>query len=436
MVGGDVSIYSLQFDVSGFEGEGDFVLDRLVTSPLTDLKHFHPELFTEGFLTPPGEPMGFEPGIHEKLLELTDVVAVYTHYRLPVRLEIAGNRIAEGSLRGRDTAMDASMHTHPSELIRSGRWFQPEDNGELVCLLPFHPSWASAETPVPAVGDYIRVRYPNVLVTGSRYAFNVVDYSVVELRVIGHIEASSRFLNWEAGGMHHIEYLYWTIDEVFIPASTWIQLWEDNTGGTSYEPQQLSLVIENTSFVEDVVVSLRMAFPGVTVVSTFDQLNRASSTMRLETRPLRAPAHTYYSIPVSSPSLGVQADLRLPITIALMMTAALVIASNLLIIAYERKKEIAVLKAVGCLRKHICCVVLCEAVAIATIGGFMGVLFVRIQVLLNQVFSGVGIITVLYTLALELTIVIACTWVVSILFGMLPAVKMVSVPVMELMRDG
>ena len=128
-------------------------------------------------------------------------------------------------------------------------------------------------------------------------------------------------------------------------------------------------------------------------------------------------------------------NVRLSMAGLVFTNAALIVASNLLIMVQERKKEIGILKSVGAKQAEIIQMILCEALLISIIGAGGGFIICRIPDLLNQWTNDVVITAILSSFVLDLLFVALFTVTVSILFGFIPALSMARLTVMEVLSN-
>lgn len=434
VIGGEIAAYATVFDIGADNGPETLEYRRLIESPMTDLAMFHPECFDPGYLSPVDHSEQFAPELLEEIGSYPGITAAYPRYQMPALWQ--GNLqgvLLDVGLRGRDPALDAMLVKHPEELICAGRWFSEEDEGQPVCVLPKHRAWSTGLLEPPAIGEKITISLPTITEMDGDYLFDRLNRQSVELTVIGYIEVSSRFLSWHATQGELIEYLYWTFEEIQLPLTTWQHLWE-TSGGTSFRPQQFSLIVDDVAYLEDTLFNLRSNYQGISLVSVVDQVERIKQTMEWETRPKLAPDWLYYQAPERNTRGSFQEDLRLPIGLALFMVAALVIAANLLIMVSERKTEIAVLKAVGTRRVQIMLMIVSEAFLIAVLGSVLGFLSVRTFTALSQLGGGSQLISFLLGVLRDFVLALAAAGAVSILFALLPALMMARLSVMGVMR--
>ena len=131
---------------------------------------------------------------------------------------------------------------------------------------------------------------------------------------------------------------------------------------------------------------------------------------------------------------GMAMDLRLPLSIMIFINAALVIASNLLIMVNERRTEIGILKAVGAKRSQVVQMILSEALLTSLLGAFWGFIIFRLPAVFNQLTNNIAFAELLGSLGMDIAFVFGVTAFAALLFGMLPALTMANLSVREVLQ--
>lgn len=437
ILGGDVLAYEQAFRGDGLAEEAAWSYRRLGSSPFTDLEAYHPQLFSEGFLSGTSAIAAFDQERLSELAIFPGVREVSPRYQLPAHtLQRIGEQCLyrETPLRGRDPHKDDKLIRSPEEFLIAGRWFTSEDEGKPVAVVSINQHFfADSHRQKAQVGDTIELSVPAIRMIGHRYELDYEAERIVSLEIIGIIEVESRWLTWNDASGFFKEELYWILDEVQLPLSTWQALWDERADGP-YRPEQVSLIMEDLAFLEDNLADLRQAFPQHSFISTVDRAHWAQMNRYNETYAVAAPQRAYFY--AETPQTGsFSEDLRLPISVALLLNAALVIAANLLIMVSERKREVGILKAIGASRWQVILMVLAEAMSIACIGGVGGFLFMRIQSLLNQLSASIPIIDLVRSLLFDSALAMGAALIVSVVFGLLPALRMARLSAMEVLRN-
>ena len=437
VLGGDVLVYEKPFRGDSLQTDDYWSYQVLRYSPLTDLADFHPELFSSGYLSAYTHS---DPLDSQRLADLeaaAHVRAVYPRYQIPA---YTTHTIGENTyfrptpLRGRDAAKDAMLVRSPEDFIIEGRWFTEADEGKPVAVVSsYQHDYEDISTELPHVGDILRVNIPHLLRNNTSYHVDVDNQTWIELEIIGIINVETRSLTWNSNSSFLSESLYWILDEIQVPLGTWQSIWS-GIADVPYIPEQASLVMDDVLFLEDYLIDLRASFPQHSFLSAMERSNRAQLNRYNETHAVHAPEEVYFHVDRSD-GLTFSEDLRLPISVALLLNAALVISANLLIMVGERKREVGILKAVGATGYEVIGMVLIEAMVIASIGGTAGFAVIRIQSALNQLTNAASIGLLLAQIAIDALMAIGVSMLVSLLFGLVPALKMARLSVMEVLRN-
>ena len=426
IIGGEIVVYASQFDGTIPQGESVWIHQRYIQSPLTDLDIFHPQLFRQGALSLYPYSEAFSTGDIDALLDHETVQNVYPRYQMPAVLHTpAGAR--DTPLRGRDFTMDNQLTCPPASLISEGRWFTAEDEGQAVAIVSDFQHFLPGE-PIPQVGDTIVIHVPQMHEVGGEVFIDWLNPMEMELRIIGKVEVITRYLN-AAQSVPEVP-VYWQLDEIQIPKGTWESVWA-KAGGLEYRPEQLSLLVDDTTYLEDHVAALRNSFPQRTFLSVPQQAAQAQALGLIET-----PIPGEYTLSLERTQQPVErVDVRLPMSLLFFANAALVVSANLLMMVGERKKEIGILKAVGSKKQQIIAMVMTEALIISGLGTLGGFVFFRIPVLLNQLTNLWGIVSLLASLLMDSFLVFLAATVASAVFALIPAWKMASMSAVEVLRN-
>ena len=443
MTGGEITVYSTLFDAGGTDAAQSMQYRILPESPLTDLNIFHPSILEQGFLVPASGEYSdwFGDDFATSLASRHEIRAISPRYQRPVlRLDITAN--AEGEevqsqtevkLMGRDIDIDNAQYHPLQENIKDGRWFQHEDSLRSVCIVLENQQSSGGHGHAPRVGDTLHIRIPRAEATAvNGLGFDYSAYVDVELEIIGLLSLVSQTIEWGGGADMQREDLYWTFDDILIPLGLWEMLW-DSTSDVDYRPQQMGLLLSEVSTAADTLASLRTCYPQYTFYNVAEQAQNLMQTMSHQTPPRTAPRDAYV-IADYSRSGDIQEDLRIPIVLGLTGTAALVIAANLLIMASERRREIAVLKSVGAQRLHIMVMVVSEASFLSFAGGTLGFAFMQVPVVLNHIVASLSASTILLGLVGNMLTVLGISIAMAMVFSLIPAQRMINLPVMEVLR--
>jgi len=437
VLGGDVLVYEKPFRGDSLHTDDYWSFQVLRYSPLTDLADFHPELFSNGYLSAYTYSDPLDSQRMEELESAAHVRTVYPRYQIPAyTTQVIGSNayFRPTPLRGRDATKDAMLVRSPADFIVEGRWFTEADDGKPVAVVSnYQHYFEDISVELPRIGDTLRMNIPHLLLNDSGFHVDVENQTWIELEIIGIINVETRSLTWNSNSSFLSEQLYWLLDEVQVPLATWQSVWS-TIADTQYIPEQASLIMDDVLYLEDYLIDLRTTFPQHSFLSAMERSNRAQLNRYNETHAVAAPEEVYFHVERSE-GLTFSEDLRLPISVALLLNAALVISANLLIMVGERKREVGILKAVGATGYEVIGMVLIEAVVIASIGGSAGFAVIRIQSALNQLTNAASIGLLLKNITTDALMAIGVSMLVSLLFGLVPALKMARLSVMEVLRN-
>ena len=266
VLGGEIIIYELSFEAKTSKPDTSWFHQTLVSSPLTDLEVFHPQLFTQGFLSEISslkEATRFTAEDYHKLETWPSVQCVYPRYQLPaVLLTNVGSK--QAPIRGRDYDLDKELAFSPEELVSEGRWFTQEDDGQAVAIVSLYQKRNVGERPVE-IDQVITIQLPRVVYRDDEIYFDYLYPIEKSLTVIGAIEVETRLIGsgeMSPGEEYTQAHLY--LDEIQVPLTTWQTIWHE-MGGSTYHAEQLMLIIKDIGYLEDTVQSLKTTFPEYTI---------------------------------------------------------------------------------------------------------------------------------------------------------------------------
>jgi hypothetical protein len=309
---------------------------------------------------------------------------------------------------------------HPSQTILDGRWLEPQDEGELHAIICFSQQLPKGVT-TPKVGESIVIEVPKVIYRDGNPVFLETDTVSYTFSVVGRVMASTRIIS-EA-------LQYWALPEIQVPLSTFLKIWQE-IGGGEYRHEQVSLGYSELNYLEDVVYELRRSLPQFSFYSFAEHFQQAERRGLIE-----VPNPTNQAQVITSHTQApMLLDFRLPFTLMIFINAALVVASNLLIMVSERKREIAILKAVGMENKQVMGMILTEGLLISMVGVGFGFIFFRVPATLQEMTNHLSGFTILKNILSEGLAISAVTSVFTIVFGILPGFMTARLPVMEVLR--
>jgi len=418
----------------GSEWEWSLRRDRI----FSDLRIFQPDLYEEGYIHPPDERTYFEAdSLPEPLDEdrlQSEVVAVDPLLKIPANILVdgeEGEQRHQAPLRARNVAVDQKQWD-VSQFVYRGRWLSKEDEGEFVALMQGPRGTASPTEGVrptyeaPSTEDIITVEVPSLL--GYSDGFPVYDWSEVkevELEVVGLFSlpiGERPLMDEETGGYVYdsegrqvMTTDYLETDDIFIPSTTWEEIWDKvSPEGIAPRAYQVNLVLEDMFAAESLSESLGEEMPGTTV--------RTIPTQVTIGRQSRGQA-------------AIPADVSTMLVVAMFLVAGLLLVANMYVLIMQRRKEMAVLKAIGMSGPQVMGLILIEVLFIAIIGALLGFVSVRLLVTGVLLFSEVDALQIgLLTLQTG-ALVVTLSTAVAVVFGVLPAYLAMKQTTMEVLRD-
>ena len=436
LIGGEISAYSLSLSVSSSLSDAGWRYRELDRVENTDLALMMPQLKQQGYLSNKEERVAFSAQDLIAMSEVPRVGSVQARYQIPA-LSSSHIGVWDTPLRGRELATDDSSPLQ--DYILDGRWFTAEDADSLVCVV-FAEQHAPLGQRMRGIGDIIRVMVPHITQNGDLISYDFNNPLLCELLVIGIIDLHTRSVNYVdssgATAEQRVFQLFAQNDEIQIPLATWERIWHQ-AGGDLYKPQQVALQVSDISYLEDIVLDLQLLFPDYSFYSVITLIDQVQGAFGLE-QAIKVTQNEFFMQSLLRPPPQEQSvialDLRLPMLLLIFINAALVIASNLLIMVSERKTEIGILKAVGSTRAQVVQMVLSEALLISVIGSLIGFIFFRLPAFFNQMTNDVPLAAISGDVLRDLVMVLSVATVSSLVFGMLPALTMANLSVREVLQ--
>ncbi len=408
---------------------------------LSDLLLFHPRIYEEGLISPSGETLFFaaeDDPLGDGLP--AGVAAVEPLLKLPARVVIPGiggqQARYPAPLRARDPDLDETWDV--STYLARGRWLEPEDEGSLVALAQGNRGAFPPEEgirpgyPVPQVGDVRTLEVPALAgYDAEGYPlWNWDDITEFDLQVVGLFafptsvrplrdpETGGYVLEVGPGGgtgtmimvQHYVE-----TEDLFIPAATWQKIWETIAPpGQAPRAYQLNVVLDDMFRAKEIAASLQQQLPGTTVRTVPEQA--------IIGRQQRGQS-------------AVPADVSTLLVVAIFLVAGLLLVGDMYVLVMQRRKEMAILKAVGMASSQVMGLILIEAVLMSMIGATLGFVAVRLMVTGVYALSAVSVAEVGIMTLRTGFMVVGASVLVAGLFGLLPAYLALKQTTMEVLRD-
>jgi len=422
---GDLVVYPFKMETSPADLDSDTPLrfDRLPPGMPGDVAALFPEARDYGYISPGVETQAasWSTSDLERLRALENVSAVDPVYYLPARIELQrpiGQTTVPAwvswPLRGRSIEIDRSAW-RMEELVIEGRYFLPGEEGDLVAVVhgPRYPRrlnntdqtmYPYRHELTPAVGSTIRVQVPSARRTRhGDLCYDHVKTFEAELEVVGHLALPTRVVGWfrQPPAVLPTDYdalraffeaaddtakttlqLYWPAQQVYIPEETLLRLYRSALGEPSLTLddlpiRQTGIRVKDFSRVRETAALLAREQPDCTLLQP-STLSYRVWWNRLDT-PVDSPLSILYGPP---PGRLRQALTRVEtaplLTVLTLATSALVVAINLSLLVNQRKKEMAILKAVGARGLDVLAMVLAEALALSLLGALAGLSLTQI----------------------------------------------------------
>jgi predicted lysophospholipase L1 biosynthesis ABC-type transport system permease subunit len=220
---------------------------------------------------------------------------------------------------------------------------------------------------------------------------------------------------------------------VVIPLDVFERIWNEVTGGAPLLAPQISISVPNVHAIEGYVRQLRELLPDCTVLGIPATAAQASARGLPEGWSDYRRAGRTEAVVTGEPVLPVEVKYVMVALTGLL--AALLVASNSLIILTQRQREIGVLRALGAKRRDIMAMVLSEIVTVSLLGSLIGYGGIRLAYIRNQITgrlaAGEIVVSALRDGALVVGICLLCAG----LFGLIPAVRSTAVSTSVVLRQ-
>ncbi|MCE5196295.1 MAG: ABC transporter permease [Negativicutes bacterium] len=445
MDGGEIIAYAERLSLEmPKEGERWTFTDQPL-SDFTDYGLYYPEYTKAGYLRLAEQANYFSENDLAAISAVAGVDGVNPIYQMPAWITdaaIASAQEVEKTavfLQGKSASGAESADHSLEEYIIDGHWFTEAEMDSNCIVVP--QSIPGIENPIK-VGDWLRLELPAVIRSEDRLLTRWFLRQTIDLQVIGIVAIPTRYVTYlnSATGLPDGAQIYAYSSELYLPQGYWWKLWNQASQSLPYYPEQISIQINSLTYLEDTVYDLSNQMPHFQFISAPKAEERLLRNFSLE------PAAAFQVLPASvstelrnqamrEQQAVISADLRLPILLLILLNAALLVAANILIMVTERKREMAILKAIGSMRKNIVVMVLTEAVMVTILGGSLGFLLVEIQSILNQITNQNPFLSILSSVLQNYGLVIGSTTLIALFFGLFPALKSASMSVMGVLRD-
>ncbi len=403
---------------------------------LSDLWVFNPDLYREGYLHPPGDPVSFDADELPAELQPTkrppQVKQVNPLLRMPVQLLLEGETHSAG-LRGRDTDVDMQQWSrwNLDEYLKRGRWLEPRDEGELVAMAYGRkPGTPVIEGVRPSYGvlgvdDEVTIRVPRLVKYSDDIPiwdwqqtkeFDLIIVGTFALPTDVHREDAARAGEFpEHSGELIITQHYLETDDIFIPAETWRQIFDEIApSDTRLRSYQMNVILQDIFTARNVSEQLAAEMPDSTVRTVPDMamLGRAGRGQSV-----------------------IPADVSTMVVLGSFFIAGMLLVANMYLMVMQRRKDMAVLKAVGMSPGQVMRLILLETTMFSALGGLIGFSLTRLAVTGVLSLSEVSSAEIALLTARTGGIVVGSSVLLALIFGLLPAYQAVRQTTMEVLRE-
>lgn len=445
MDGGEIIAYAERLSLEmPKEGEAWVFTDEPL-SDFTDYGMYYPEYTQAGYLRLAEQANYFSESDLALISEVPGIEKINPIYQMPAWIAGATAGSSQGdqktavSVLGKSESGAESAAHSLEEYIIAGHWFSEEEmNSNSVVVPQYIPGIAQQLK----VGDLLRLEIPGITRSEDRLVSQWFERQTVELKVIGIVAIPTRYVSYinTAKGLTDGAQIYAYSSELYLPQGLWWKLWNQASQTLPYYPEQISIQTDNLTYLEDYVYDLSNQFTHFQFISAPKAEERLLQNFSLEPEAAFQILPAGVSAELRNQAMREQqavisADLRLPILLLILFNAALLVAANILIMVTERKREMAILKAIGSMRKNIVVMVLVEAVMVTILGGSLGFFLVEIQSILNQITNQNPILSIVSSVLRSYGLVIGSTTLIVLFFGLFPALKSASMSVMGVLRD-
>ena len=428
--GGEILVAPIRWagqQVTDVTGESNYRYTRLVASGMSWLEWFYPELYTQGFWTREGESPNefFQQSDLQRLKQFPGITEVVVTPMLPTVIHTQGSdypvRLAPSSSRLSQFACEAYLGDLPE--IPAGLLVN---------------EWMDQPKGTYQSGDLVQLWLPQVDASASPRV-NYVDAAAIELPFSGYLQLPTRTAAWWGPGEEiwamapswQSELGKFRGNIAWLDQSTWSGLLRQAGVADQLPVANLALRLDDPQQLDEIIVNLGQAFPGLTFINMGSVEDRLFSTGSLEYFR-RAPKESY-SI-ADQTELVVPASFNRILGLLFILIAGFLLGGHVLTNAAARHQEIGTLRALGARRRDILLLVISEVATLVFIGVTSGFLPIRLFGAIMELRGGQPLLTVLLRMLSEYGQVLGLALGTSIVFAFFPIWRLASLSPMEVLR--
>lgn len=475
LLGGEILVSPVRWagqQLDDVTGQARLQYRRLNWTGLSWLETYYPELYRDGFFSSPsqadslslrqqdldqllGQPNIAGYSLHPQLQvelrnssRLSDQYITYTVLPLPDSGRLPGTTADWTDLNSsaEPLALINVRMNVPDELVAAAAATIPDaavvSNDEEIRPTPeqvYQRKLVAArnqvlqELKLPKAGEWAELTLPSYRCNQSGDCVpDYVSTSTVQVRVQAQTAIPTRTLAWlDSMGSMASETAYLHGAYLWVSSATWDQLWQQAAGEINPPLENVSLQVDDMDQLDATIKQLQAAFPQYTFVGVNTFAQRIESLSLID-RFYRAPSYLYH--PAESGNLAVPVQLGPVFGVLFFLIAGMLIASRMLTGAAARRLEIGILKALGARRRDITLMVLTEVLLLTLLGVCLGFVLVRAGGVIREIGNQVPVGQVVRRTLIEFGQVSGLATAVSLLFAVLPALRLSNLTVMGVLR--
>lgn len=380
LFGADILVFPGEFRFTHAGSDPALVCDWPTLAAPPELTFFYPNIIAEGQLRRLEERRLGLPldGLLVRAAAVPGVAAVTPRLIWPALRVVADDetgaviglrpvRLIGRYLEGGGAEALATLVPGVTGTRSYGRSLTVADAGSRVALVNVY-----APQPETKVGDQLDLLLPAL--AGYWQGAPSFDFSRVnelELLAVGRYQAPTELLpadrtipGFGVPGMSGADELpapviqfYWSGEDVFVPASTWLALFEEVNGEPLQAVPAFGVTVDDMLQSKLVAAELQRALPGVTVITVPEA---AGGMLTRRGQALAAWDATRYIVALC------------------WLVAGLLLAGNMHVLALQRRRELGVLKAIGASGLELFILLLTEALVFGLVGATVGFVCMRL----------------------------------------------------------
>lgn len=471
VLGGDLVVVPGTVALDGAEPPpaGEWRWDRWSRDFPGILGTLHPQLVEWGGLVLEHDSIYSIPEAVSLIESHPEVAFVYPYYSYPVVVRNDSSRGHVAWLRPRVPEWDSILGVE--QAILRGRSFSVTDDGQHVALVdgyrapespgPLKGYWAVwtslgpllQDYPPAALGETLDIWIPRIIEGPGGSSVDYTQGRFQSLEVVGHLDLQTSQINWGGqmltpgglapvtrepggGGPYSEEVLRWTTAEIWVPWETFFSL--VSPGENLLEPTELVVGLRSLVRLQQVAGELARQLEGFQVITVADLV---SGTDYLPEPHFLTPPEDLAMLRaarVERETGGFSLPRWFQGTVLIMsyLLAGLLFTGNIYVLLSARRNEIGVLGALGATPGQVLTSLLTESLAIGLSGALLG--FALMSPLMGWHFLSNRLTLAEWWIHVGRTLVylLLASGLLAVVFGGIPALRMLKRPVKEVLGGG